>query len=170
MAVFADENLTMRARAHARRVQPMEAPLPNGANGRNAQGRFLPGNPGGPGNPFARRPAAIRWAFLEAIGEEDIQAIVRMLVEKAKAGDLVASKIVLLWAIGRPADPHHPDAVETMATAQAQVSEPLPLPADHEARLDLVARQLAQDMRRERREGFDPGALVETTENLDTSF
>jgi hypothetical protein len=169
MAVFADENLTMRARAHTRRAQPMEAPSPNGANGRNAQGRFVPGNQGGPGNPFARRSAAIRKAFLEAVSVEDIQAIVRMLIDKAKAGDLVASKLVLLWAIGRPTDPHHPDAVEAMAAAEAQAAvPPPPLPADPEARLDLAARALAAAIRAARGVIPEPGDAVEAAlEDLD---
>ena len=45
----------------------MDAPSPNGHDGRDARGRFIPGHKGGPGNPFAKRSAAIRTAFLEAI-------------------------------------------------------------------------------------------------------
>jgi hypothetical protein len=126
----------------------MEAPSPNGYDGRDARGRFVSGHKGGPGNPFARRCAAIRRAFLEAISEEDIQAIVRTLIEKAKAGDLVAAKLILLWAIGRPADAHHPDAVAAMVAAEAQAAAPpLPLPPDVDARMDLVARALAVEIR-----------------------
>lgn len=144
----------------------MDAPSPNGHDGRDALGRFAPGHKGGPGNPSAKRSAAIRTAFLKAISAEDIQAIARKLIEKAKAGDLVASKLILMWAIGRPADPVFPDAIAAMLAAEAQVSEPLPLPVDHEARLDLVARQLAQDMRRERRGGPDAGTTVSSVETV----
>jgi hypothetical protein len=89
----------------------METPSPNGANGRNAQGRFLPGNQGGPGNPFARRCAAIRKAFLEAVSEEDMQAIATQLVARAKGGDLAAIKVLLLWTLGKPPEPVAPDVV-----------------------------------------------------------
>jgi hypothetical protein len=80
----------------------MEDPSPNGVNGRDPQGRFLPGNPGGPGNPFARRCASLRKAFLEAVSDADLQAIARTLVERAKGGDLAAMKLVFLWVLGKP--------------------------------------------------------------------
>ena len=37
--------------------------------GRDVQGRFRPGNPGGPGNPFARKVAALRKALLDSVSE-----------------------------------------------------------------------------------------------------
>jgi hypothetical protein len=118
----------------------MDTPSPNGDN-RDHLGRFLPGHKGGPGNPFAKRSAAIRTAFLEAISQKDIRAIVRTLVAKATAGDLVAAKLILLWAIGRPADPVFPDAIARLAAAEAQADQaPPPLPADREACQDLAAR------------------------------
>ena len=36
-------------------------PSPNRPNGRDEKGRFAAGNPGGPGNPNARKVAAIRF-------------------------------------------------------------------------------------------------------------
>jgi hypothetical protein len=118
----------------------MDTPSPNGDNGRDRRGRFLPGHKGGPGNPFARRSAAIRTAFLEAISPQDIRAIVRTLVGKAKAGNLMAAKLVLLWGIGRPADPVFPDAIARLAAAAAQAEQaPPPLPAEQEACQDLAA-------------------------------
>jgi hypothetical protein len=141
----------------------MDTPSPNGSN-RDRRGRFLPGHKGGPGNPFARCSAAIRTAFLEAVSLQDVRAIVRTLVEKAKAGDLVAAKLVLLWAIGWPDDPVHPDGVAARLAAETnQALSPLPanpetlLDADlhrelerltePEARLNLAARALAEDIR-----------------------
>jgi hypothetical protein len=138
----------------------MERPSPNGVNGRDAQGRFAPGNPGGPGNPFARRSAAMRTAFLEAISPDDIQAIVRMLIDKATAGDLVASKLVLLWAIGRPPDPQHPDAVAAVTAAAEAHTAPAPLPADHAARTHLAVRELAEAIRAARHECRHPDEAV----------
>ena len=71
-------------------------------NGRDGQGRFAPGNPGGPGNPYVKRAAEIRAAMIEAVSEDDLRAIVRALVKKAKAGDTVAAREVLDRLIGKP--------------------------------------------------------------------
>jgi hypothetical protein len=62
---------------------------------------------------------------------------VRTLVEKATVGDLVAAKLILLWAVSRPAEPVFLDAIARLAAAEIQaVTPPPPLPADREARLD----------------------------------
>jgi hypothetical protein len=148
----------------------MDTPSPNGHNGRDALGRFTPGHQGGPGNPFAKRSAAIRSAFLNAISPKDLQAIVRMLMEKAKGGDLVAAKLILLWAIGRPSDPVHPDSIAAMLAAEAQTATPPPpLPADREARERLAVRELAREIcaaRRHERSGAEeiPGGARLSTD------
>jgi hypothetical protein len=43
--------------------------------GRDAKGRFVKGNRGGPGNPFGRLVGAFRTALLTTITEEDIQRV-----------------------------------------------------------------------------------------------
>jgi hypothetical protein len=82
-----------------------EQPSTNGANGgREAgTGRFLPGNAGGPGNPFARRTAQLRAVLFEEVSDADLRAIVRAMVQAAKAGDLTAAREVLDRVIGKPA-------------------------------------------------------------------
>jgi hypothetical protein len=82
------------------------------ASGRDAQGRFGPGNPGGPGNPFARKVAELRSAFLNAISKEEMREIVRLLVAEARLGDKAAIKIVLQYGIGKPAPAASPDRVD----------------------------------------------------------
>jgi hypothetical protein len=42
--------------------------------------------------------------------EADLQAIARQVVDQAKAGNLAAIKIALLWLLGKPAQPTDPDA------------------------------------------------------------
>lgn len=69
---------------------------------RGADGKFLPGNAGGPGNPFAARVAELRGAVLAAVTPEDLQAIVRALVEAALGGDVAAAKVLFDRALGRP--------------------------------------------------------------------
>jgi hypothetical protein len=126
----------------------MDAPASNGHDGRDARGPFLKGNKAGRGNPFSKRSAAIRSALLNAISTKDLQVIVRTLVEKAKAGDLVAAKLILLWAIGRPDDQVHPDGIARLVAAEAQAADlSPPLPDDHEARMALAARALAEEIR-----------------------
>ncbi len=65
-------------------------------------GRFVAGNPGGPGNPYAARVAELRSALLEAVTPGDLAAIVRSLVQAARSGDVAAAKIVFERTLGRP--------------------------------------------------------------------
>ena len=76
--------------------------LPNGKNGRDSRGRFVEGNPGGPGNPYARQVARLRSLIREAVSEDDLQAIVATLVDKAKKGNLTAIREVFNRLIGTP--------------------------------------------------------------------
>jgi len=76
-------------------VPPAAPPGPTAANsaptepaGRDSSGRFCRGNQGGPGNPFARKTAALRQALLDTVTAEDLQAIVRQLIQQAKEGDV----------------------------------------------------------------------------------
>jgi hypothetical protein len=79
------------------RHQPKE----NGANGRDGHGRFIEGNPGGPGNPYVKRTAEIRATLLGTVSDDDLRAIVRALVRKAKKGDTIAAREVLDRLIGK---------------------------------------------------------------------
>ena len=49
------------------------------------KGRFTMGNKGGPGNPFARKVAALRQALLDSITPEDIQGVAARLLALHKA-------------------------------------------------------------------------------------
>ena len=79
----------------------MVAPLANGSNGRDGSGRFAKGNPGGPGNPLARRTAAVRRLFNESVGEDDLRAVVAELVARAKAGEPWAVRELLDRMLGK---------------------------------------------------------------------
>jgi hypothetical protein len=67
---------------------------------RESNGHFAKGNPGGPGRPRSVGRGA---AALDAIGTEVGEAVVRVIVEKALAGDLRAAEMVLSRAW-----PHRP--------------------------------------------------------------
>ena len=60
------------------------------------------GNPGGPGNPYAQQVAAFRRALVNAVTEEDISAMATALVDKAKAGDIAAFRVLLPYLVGQP--------------------------------------------------------------------
>jgi len=79
-------------------------------NGRTARGRFAQGNLGGPGNPYARRTAALRSALLDAVTEADIRAVARALVKRAKAGEIPAIRELLDRLLGKAGDASLEDA------------------------------------------------------------
>jgi hypothetical protein len=81
-------------------------------NPRDEFGRFVKGNPGGPGNPFARRTAALRQAMAAAVTAEDMYRIALVFKEKALAGDLAAAKFIASYVVGRPASPPDPDRLD----------------------------------------------------------
>src|SRR5262245_34867198 len=65
------------------------------ADGRDAGGRFMKGNAGGPGNPHARAVAERRKALLAAVGPADVAAVAQKLLAMALGGDVAAAKVVL---------------------------------------------------------------------------
>lgn len=97
----------------------IEAPSPNGPNGRDGAGRFLPGNGGGPGNPYAKRVAALRGAMLDAVTEDDVRAILGKLVELAKDGSAQAAKEVLDRCLGRAVEADLIERLEQLEEALA---------------------------------------------------
>ena len=81
----------------------MVAPSSNGSNGsgRDSGGRFARGNAGGPGNPYAKRTAEMKAAFMAAITPKDMGAIGKVLVEKAKGGNLEAMRLLFDRLLGK---------------------------------------------------------------------
>ena len=72
--------------------------------GRDASGRFAPGNPGGPGaiaHERTKRARELRQALYAAVTSEDLAAIARALIDKAKSGDVAAARELLDRIIGR---------------------------------------------------------------------
>jgi hypothetical protein len=88
--------------------------LANGhsANGRQANGRFARGNPGGPGNPFARQVAALRKVILQRVTADELLAITEALLTRAREGNVAAAKLLLGYAIGKPAATPDPDRLD----------------------------------------------------------
>src|SRR5579871_5460583 len=66
---------------------------------RDAKGRFAKGNPGGPGNPFARHVAKLRSALVQTVTEDDIRQIAKDLLLHAKLGYVPAIRILFLYVL-----------------------------------------------------------------------
>lgn len=95
------------------------APSPVGPNGgRDVSGRFTQGNPGGTGNPHAKRVAALREAMLAAVSEDDMRAILTKLVELAKDGHVPAAREVLDRCLGKVLEA---DLLERIEQLEAQL-------------------------------------------------
>jgi hypothetical protein len=108
----------------APRAEPQAAAQAAPTPQRDAKGRFVRNNDGGPGNPFGRRVAELRKILLRSATEENVQRLADMLREKAFAGDLAAAKLLLLHWIGKPkevADPDRQDVEEWELTRQSIV-------------------------------------------------
>jgi len=97
-------------------------------NGRKTNGQFANGNPGGPGNPYARHVARLRSSLIDAVGEDGLADIVQGMVTAAKGGDVAAAKLLLSYLLGKPTDSMEPDYVEI-----------------HERQLQTSARALDHD-------------------------
>ena len=66
-------------------------------------GKFKKGNPGGPGNPNMKLFSQYRKALETAITKKDFKAVVKKLLDLAKAGDVQAIKILLDRTLGKAA-------------------------------------------------------------------
>ena len=111
---------TNASSTHHPDMPPSSGPEPSHTTGRAPNGRFAKGNPGGPGNPFARKVAAFRQEFMAAVTGDDIAVIVRALIDKAKAGDVAAARLVLQYTLGKPAAAVDPDRLDEMEWEQWQ--------------------------------------------------
>jgi len=81
-------------------------------SGRDSRGRFAPGNPGGPGNPHARKVAELRQALVNFVTAEDMKEIALILKEKAKMGNLAAIKLLFQYVLGKPLAATDPDRLD----------------------------------------------------------
>lgn len=89
-------------------------PSPIGPNGRDDRGRFTHGNPGGPGHPLAGAVSKLRAALIGAVSVDDMKAITRGLVDRAKGGDVEALRVLLPYLLGRPIEADLLERIETL--------------------------------------------------------
>jgi hypothetical protein len=101
------------AEAGERQSGPAGAAQPAGAGGgRDGRGRFVRGNVGGPGNPFARQVAQLRSALIQRVTLEDINIIADELILQARNGRLEAIKLLFQYVIGKPTVAVNPDTLD----------------------------------------------------------
>ena len=81
---------------------PATSPAEGLAEFRDDKGRFLPGNPGGPGNPQAHNVGAWRMALADSVSADDIAQVMGKLVEAAKAGAAWAVRELFDRCFGKP--------------------------------------------------------------------
>lgn len=77
-------------------------PSANGQMKKDNRGRFVKGNPGGPGNPQVAMVSKLRFALLGAISVDDVVAIAKTMVKSARAGDVIAGREILDRVLGKP--------------------------------------------------------------------
>lgn len=84
------------------KISKKTSPTLNGQNGRDERGCFATGNKGGPGNPLAKQVNQLRSALLNAVTKEDIIAIAKVMIKKAKRGNTACIKEVFDRTLGKP--------------------------------------------------------------------
>lgn len=77
-----------------------DAATQGGSGGRDARGRFAPGNRFAIGNPQAAQVGRLRSALIESVTIKDMAEVVATVVERAKAGDMAAAKLLLDRVLG----------------------------------------------------------------------
>jgi hypothetical protein len=93
--------LEIRSRSRLRQALRLPARRPSApTGGRDARGRFAPGNRFAKGNPQAARVGRLRSELIESVKIKDMAEIVASLVERAKAGDTAAAKLLLDRVLG----------------------------------------------------------------------
>ena len=93
--------------------------------GRQTNGRFATGNPGGPGNPNASLTAKLRQVMLECLSEADLALIFKALIEKAKEGNVQAAKMVLHYTVGKPGAAEAPSPNGVFRTVDPSPNGPI---------------------------------------------
>jgi hypothetical protein len=102
----------------------LSAPSPNGViGGRDPRGRFVRGNPGGPGSPHAAKVAKFRAVLLEAVSQKDLREVVKKLIELAKSGDTQAIRLLLDRLLGPPIELDILDRLEKLQKQLASGSD-----------------------------------------------
>jgi hypothetical protein len=92
--------------------------------GKDARGRFAPGNRLGRGNPLAGRAARIRAVLLAELTPARARKIARELLRKAEGGDLAAARELLDRTIGRASESELRERIEALEASLREGGQP----------------------------------------------
>ena len=99
----------------------MNEPSTNGGKRtRGRDGRFLVGNPGGPGNPFAGRVAKLREAGWKSVKPAEVGRVYRRLLDLALDGDVAAARLLLDRLLGPAVELDILERLEALEAAAAR--------------------------------------------------
>jgi hypothetical protein len=101
---------------------PISPEVVSAPSERTSAGR-LADNPGGPGNPFTRRTAALRAYFFNRITECDLQEILDVVLSRAKLGHLPYIKLLFDYVIGKPRPVAGPELLDLQVLQMLQMGE-----------------------------------------------
>lgn len=85
-----------------------------GKTGRDSKGRFIKGNPGGPGRPPAASAHEHRRAMLAAVGPDVVARVMRKLAAQALEGDVAAARLLPDRVLGRVMDAELQERLERL--------------------------------------------------------
>lgn len=72
-------------------------------SGRDEHGRFAKGNPGGPGNPYARRQAEYQAAIQDVVSPQRFRGVLTVLLKAVlERGDIQAARLLMDRVLGKP--------------------------------------------------------------------
>ena len=114
--------------------------------GREANGRFAPGNPGGPGNPYARKVAELRKEMVNFVSADDLKHIVFAIKMKAERGDISAARLLFQYVLGKPLPATDPDRLDVDEWQKLQ--EQARPPREMSEVMNGVPAQVASDVTR----------------------
>lgn len=90
------------------------------ANGRDSMGRWLPGHSGNGGN---NRISKLRAIIDEAVTEDDILAIIDVLVSQAQDGCVRSAKLFFEYCYGKPPQIQHVEIKGALAAAPLTIED-----------------------------------------------
>ncbi|MBI1917676.1 MAG: hypothetical protein HYS12_23520 [Planctomycetes bacterium] len=124
----------------------------NGDNDRDRRGRFTVGNKASKGNPYARKTAALRAAFMRVLTPDAMRRIAERLVMFCEKGDIVCGpavcKLVLAYGLGKPGEALIPDGVDFgEAERELEKAEPLATQSETPSPKQPAPPQTAEGLR-----------------------
>lgn len=87
--------------------------------GRDAKGRFTRGNQFGKGKGRPKRNTEEKYlrVFSDTVSEDDLKDIILAVMARAKAQDMVAARLILEYALGKPKQEMKVEAVSDLNIA-----------------------------------------------------